>query len=516
MKLIRYFLASVLFISVVSCNDFFEIERPPQAPWTTIDEFERAPIGAYAGLFSGHEWNMAWVNERIVKSSMGDDIGFVSDPTYGYNRNSKEFNVYMERNFVQLYRVIATVNNALEFAEESNGDPYPSLSADEKTNNVNRIIGELHFIRAYAYYILQTTFGHAYVPGGANETIDIPMPTRYAKSAIEARNPTIGTTKQVYNLIVSDLRKAKALLPEKFDATKHHPSYAVRANKFAASGLLARTYMQKGVYDSAILECNFIIDQNNGAYDLTEDPIEAFNKSSLNRGREVIFYAPFFDDLLPAPNHISVINHTWDNSPTPWVETYMGFSTVTRFNWMNAPQSDTTININAKRDKRFSQLMKVRYPENRHTPTQAFDNRTAIRNFTTFFSNKYYRGAKNVRTNVPLIRLAEIYLTRSVLRLRAGDAAGAASDLNIVRARAWNAAVAGAAYVNVTAGSITESMINDERLIELFNEGDRIDYLRALKVAIPKGERGAGTDPYTSESFVWAIPALELNFNDAL
>ena len=38
----------------------------------------------------------------------------------------------------------------------------------------------------------------------------------------------------------------------------------------------------------------------------------------------------------------------------------------------------------------------------------------------------------------------------------------------------------------------------------------------SIKVDIPKGERGPGTDPYTSESFVWAIPNLELNFNDAL
>lgn len=499
-----------------SCSDFFDIDRPPQVPWTTLEEFERAPIGAYAGIFSGHEWNMAWVNERILKSSMGDDVGFVTDPTYGYLRNSKEFNVYTERNFVQLYRVIATANDALEFVQKNGNNPFPSASADDVTNSINRIIGELHFVRAYAYYILQTTFGHTIIPGGDNTTLDLPMPTAYAKSAQEARNPVIGSTQQIYDQIVRDLRKAKDLLPESFDATKHHPSYEVRANRFAASAMLMRTYMQKGKYDSAMLECNFIINQNNGAYDLSEEPIEAFNKSSIDRGREVIFYAPFFDDNLPPPNHISVVNHTWNNSPTPWVETYMSFVTVQRLNWMNDPKTDTTLNQTAKRDKRFTQLIKVRYPENKHLPNQAFDTRTPIKNYTTLFSNKYYRGSKGVRTNVPLIRLAEIYLTRAWLRFRAGDPSGAADDLNVVRARAWDSVVAGASYTPLTAGTITEDIINDERLVELFNEGDRTDYLRGIKVPIPNGDRGAGSDPYTSENFVWAIPALEVNFNDKL
>lgn len=507
-------LTSVLILG--SCSDFFDIERPPQEPWTTVDEFERSAIGAYAGLFSGHEWNMAWVNERIVKSSMGDDVGFVENPEWGYNRNSKDYNVYTERNFVQLYRVIATTNNALEFVDKNNGDPFPTALATDKENHVNRIIGELHFIRAYAYYTLISTFGHAFVPNGANQTLDIPMPTRYATSVDEARNPVIGTTQAVYDLIVRDLRKAKALLPEQFDATKHHPSYAVRANRFAASGMLMRTYLQKGKYDSALMECNYLIDQNNGAYDLSEEPIEAFNKSSVARGKEVIFYIPFFDTNLPAPNHISVINHRWSNASTPWVETYMGFKTVERFNWIDDPKTDTTINIEAKFDKRFTQLMVLRYPQNKHLPTQAFETRSAINSFTTIWCNKYYRGPLNNRTNVPLIRLAEVYLTRAYLRFVNNDKAGAASDLNVVRARAWDAAKAGAAYTPVTGAAITEQMIHDERIIELFNEGDRIDYLRAIKQDIPLGERGEGTEPYTSESFVWSIPVLEMNFNDAL
>jgi hypothetical protein len=499
-----------------SCNDFFDIDRPPQLPWTTVAEFERAPIGAYAGLFGGQEWNMAWVNDRIVKASMGDDVGFVENPEWGYQWNSKDYNKYTERNFVQLYRVIATTNNALEFVAQHNGNPFPGAPSSDIENNVNRIIGELHFIRAYAYYILINTFGHAYVPGGDNSGKEIPMPTRYAASVAEARNPKIGSTQEVYDLIVSDLRKAKELLPEQFDASKHHPSYAVRANRFAASGMLMRTYLVKGKYDSALAEANYIIDQNNGAYDLSEDPIQAFNKSGVARGKEVIFYAPFFDLNLPAPNHLSVINHRWSSTKCGWVETYMGFETVKRLGYMTDPESDTTINSTAKNDKRFTQLMAVRYPINKHLPTQEFETRSAISSYTTIWCNKYYRGSNDDRTNVPLIRLAEIYLTRAFLHFINNDKDAAAADLNVVRSRAWDAAKAGTPYVPLTGASLTEQQLDDERILEMFNEGDRLNYLRSIQHNVPLGERGDGTEPYTSEKFVWSIPPLELNFNDAL
>ncbi len=496
-----------------SCADFFELDRPPEPPWLTVTEFERAPIGGYASLFSGHEWNMAWVNERIVKSSMGDDVGFVENDEWAYSRKTKEFNKYTERNMSQLYRVVAIANNALDFVEERNGMPFVGLSGADLTNNFNRIVGELYFIRGYAYYILQTTFGHAYVPGGDNTTIDIPLPTTFAKNSQEARNPKMGTTQEVYDLILSDFQKAKELLPLVYDGTKHHPSYQIRANRFAAAAMLVRTYLQRGEYDKAKDECDFIIDQNEGQFDLTEDPIEAFNKNSIARGREVIFYAPFYNVDLPPPSHLSVLNQNWGTSICGWVETHMAISTVKRIGFMNDPLTDTTLNLMAKRDKRFQQLMAVRYPAGKHLPGQLFETRAGVNDITTIITNKYYR--RGLFTNVPLIRLAEIYLTRSILRFRDNDATGAANDLNSVRRRAWDAIIGGD-FIPITTGEITEQIINDERVIELLNEGDRIDYLRGIKIPIPKGDRGPGTDPFTSEDFVWALPNNELNFNDGI
>jgi len=513
-RIITIILLSILIFNT-GCQDYFELERPPQNPWSTVDEFERVPIALYAGLWGGDKWNIPWVNWTLVKSHMGDDVNWVSDDTYGFWRKTKEFNTYTDKNILLLYRPIATANNALEFVEKNNGNPYPAETPQNIENNVNRIIGEIHFIRAYSYYLLQTTFGHAYVPGGANSTPDIPMPTHYATSIEDAKNPKIGTTKEVFDLIVSDLLKAKENLPEQYELGIHHPSYQVRATRFAVSGMLMRTYFQMGDYPKVIEECNYIIDQNKGYFDLSEDPIEAFNRSSISRGKEVIFYAPYYDTSLPSPQHLSPLNNTWENNLCSWSEAHLAESVIKRLGWMNNPLSDTTINIAARRDKRFSQLMAVRYPASLAQPGQAVDQRTQIKEITTIWNNKFYRGTSQMNTNVPLIRLAEVYLTRSICRFMAGDKAGAAADLNMVRKRAWDTKVGGA-YPEITSATITEQMISDERLIELFNEGDRIDYLRGLKKDIPKGERGPGTDPYTSEDFVWAIPVREILYNEGL
>ena len=513
MKIARYIIAFAFVLTATRCSDFFDIERPPQPPWSSIDEFEQSVIGTYAGLFSGHQWNMTWVNDRILKSSMGDDVGFVENPEWGYPRNTKEYNKYTEKNYPLLYGVISAANNALDFVANNNNNPFPNETAEVIENNLNRIVGELHFTRAYSYYILMTTFGHAYVPGGPNATKEVPLHTAFISSVDQARNPKIGTTQEVYDLILEDFKKAKALLPQAYISGTHHPSYEIRANRYAASAMLVRTYLQRGEYDKAKAECDFIINENNGAYDLSEDPIQAFNKSSKARGREVIFYAPFYDASLPPPNHLSVLNHTWNGSPTSWAETHMSLKTVKRLGWMNDPQNDTTINLVAKRDKRFTQLTAVRLPQNLSRPKYVSETRPAVKNMTTIWAFKYYRSGNS--TNVPLIRLAEIYLTRSILSFKANDKNGAANDLNVVRQRAWNTSVGGS-YIPVTSASITEEMIHDERVIEMFNEGDRIDYLRGLKSNIPKGDRGDGTDPYASENFVWAIPTIELNFNDAL
>jgi hypothetical protein len=254
---------------------------------------------------------------------------------------------------------------------------------------------------------------------------------------------------------------------------------------------------------------------------LSEDPIQAFNKSTLARGKETVMYIPSYDKTYGKENpDQSECNHMFYATPCTWVVTHMEYKTLNRIGWMNDVVNDTTINLAARRDKRFQQLIFVREPANipaaQHKAGHYYEDRSNL-TYRTVVCNKAFRGPGAGYTNLPLIRLAEMYLTRSICAFIAGDKSTAASDLNIVRKRAWDANVAGETYEAsanlVTTANITEQMIGDERLIEMFMEGDRIDYLRGLKVDVPgepdlAGDRG-GTLPYTSDRFVWMIPVTE-------
>lgn len=503
-------LFSALILSLAGCKKFFELENPPQSPWSNVTEFERAAIGAYSRVFSNKSWSTSYIDYNVLTVSAADDVDWVNDPEWGYNRNPGSSFPLAEGIWVWNYQAIAACNNALDFIAENNGDPFPEMSDADRTKNFNRLEGEFYFLRGFSYYMLMNVFGIPYQPGGDNSRQSIPLITSYAKGTEDAKNSKIGTVQELFDLMIADFTKAKELLPERYESGMHISYQMGRANKFAAAAMLARTYFVMGDYSKAAGEATFVIEQNGGDYDLSQDPIEAWNKSSLDRGKEAIFYVPFYDALGNiVPYNLTVLNsNAADWGQCNWVEPRMADVTIKRLGWMDDPKANTGIKPAALKDKRFTQLMAVRYPASDTDPDHAHDTRPEIEKVTTIFNNKYYRGDNGFNTNLPVIRLAEMYLTRATCRFKANDAPGAAADLNIVKKRAWNVAVGGT-YVPVTAGQVTQQMIDDDRLIEMFNEPDRIAYLRGLKVDIGPGDRNVAVEPYTSDKFIWVRPPSE-------
>lgn len=530
MKKIIILTVTILMLTV-SCKkgDFFELQRPPQSPWNNLTEFERSIIGAYSICFeTPGGWQNSWVVAKLFKNTVADDIATSTpgDISWGWYRDTENNHKQIHNaTFPLYYQTIAICNDALDFVNAHNGNPYPDISADDRKYNFDRIVGELYFMRGYCYYTLATIFGDAYVPGGANNGKQLPLITTFSNTVDKALNPKIATTEELWTQILSDLKKAYDLLPEQYIAGKMHVSYSAgRGNKFAAAAMLSRAYLYMGNYTEANTYADFVISKNGGVYDLSEDPIEAFNKSTLAAGKESILWIPFYDRTLNSPPEFAaVFSHLSDDDPCPWVSTIMDFSVLKRIGWMPDPKNDTTVTVVARRDKRFQQLFYLREPANipinQQVSGRYYETRPNL-TFRTVLANKFFRGPAKRYTNYPEIRLAEMYLNRSICQFKAGNKATAASDLNIIRKRAWDTHVAGIAYENsssfVTASNITEQMINDERLIEMFCDGDRIDYLRGLKENVGNGERGPGSVPYTDKGFVWGLPQSELDYNQAL
>jgi hypothetical protein len=493
-----------------------------------LSEFERAPIGAYSQLFAlgnfGNVYNYWYVLRNAVADDMANSPIYGDALDYGWYRDTENNKNATNELFGVGFRALASVNDALQFVEERDGNPYPTISADDRTYNLDRLTGELYFLRGFIYYMEATVFCTPYAPGGANDERQIPLRTTRPSTDDNAVNPQQGSVHEKWTQIQSDFLQAYALLPERFVDGKMHASYqAGRANKFAAAAMLARTAFAMGNYAEAREYATFVIERNGGDYDLSEDPIEAFNKSIPSCGREVIMWIPCYDKTFGRQNlHAALFNHSAGGAPIGWSAFHMDYGTLRRIGWMDDARNDTTINFAARRDKRFQQLIYVRepydVPAEERIPDRYYETRSHL-TYRTVVADKLNRGPEAGYTNYPQIRLAEMYLTRSICAFKAGDKQSAADDLNVVRKRAWDEAVAGQAYESsshyVTAAGITEDMIHDERLIELFAEGDRLDYLRGLKMDIGPGIREEAPLPYDSKKFVWSVPINEQNLNEA-
>ena len=172
------FLICIVLLLVSSCKkDFFELQRPPESPWNTITEFDRAPRGAYTQLFALGDWGNIFNYWYLYKNAVADDVDWSTpgDAAWGWYRDTENNKDWVDQVFTTSYQVIASINDALQFVEDKGGEPYPNLSADDKTHNLDRIMGELYFLRGYAYYMNATLFVNAYVPGGPNDAKQIPI-----------------------------------------------------------------------------------------------------------------------------------------------------------------------------------------------------------------------------------------------------------------------------------------------------------------------------------------------------
>ena len=527
-------LSIILSISFIfnGCNDeeFFELQRPPEDPWLTPAEYERAAVSPYHYAFYS-SWGGGWyMVDRVVFDIMTDIVYRIPGAGADYPIDEvyeRSTSLELGRNndsFRDGYRGIAVCNSGLDFYYAANREPFPDASNAEK-QNVHRIAGELHFMRALAYF--NHTVRNCPVPGNpAYNSLEI-LPYRTSVSDIDAAlNPEFVVTDTIYNLVIDDLKAAKKLLPWQYTDI-YHPSYQYgRANRFAAHAILARVYMRIGEYDLALAETDTVLMMSEGYYNLSQDPIEVFNRSEPSIGEEVIFYALYYDeDLNNTPKDFTLLTlldyrtinggHGEDFKRGFWHAFCMSYPVAMQIGWMEEDYSETEA---ALRDKRYQQL----YHRFEGYDIEANDDETFEQKYPALttprlWCDKYYRAPDGRFGNVPVIRLAELYLNRAILRYNNGNLQGAADDINVIRKRAWDQAVAGVVYEEsddfITAANITEEIIENERLKELMFEGDGLLYLQGLDKPIPPGEREVDAVPEPYPDFYWPVPQSELDFS---
>lgn len=538
-KIFKTIVALSLLLMSVSCDNegFFELERPNQYPWATVKELELAVRQPYL-LLMGNAWGSpvgALGLRGYAESDISQYLNGITGSSYFYeyynrlwktttlNSSDKE----MELAFSYLYQISTATNAPLQLindAEKAGTDVFENMTETDR-QTVKRYKGELLFMRAVCYWYLARTWAPPYNPDGNNTGKYFVLRRDYVNGADDIKNGTLATVEDVYTSIVQDLKDAVDALPTSYVTSEL--SQRSRVNKYAAQAMLARVYFYMGKTALAKAQIDDVI--NSKMYNLNDDPIEAFNRiAGEGNSGEIIWEIALsststkFDRI---PTIFSKNNYTanggrgtrWNH--VAWGAFTLSYHATKQIGWMN---DDLSVGPTAAADKRYTQTF-IRLEAYKANPWNATANpveyyehlntyETRYSPITTphIWQDKHYRAiTSGRRSNRPMLRLAEMYLTRSIIRLKEGDKAGAAEDLNVVRHRAG--------LENIAAADITELAIENERIKELAGEhADRIYYLIAMRKPIGIGDRDPAKfspilPPYSD--YYWQVPLVEQQQN---
>lgn len=232
----------VLVICFLGCADLEEKPVGLLAPATLFNsprDVEVAIFGAYGWISSEPLYGRQFVSALMLRSDMVD-IGDRGTPAERQQVN--DFNMDADNGMVRVfwpywYQTISAANAAVAGAE--------SLALPEA--DINPLIAEARFIRAFSYFHLVQVFG------------DIPYIDFYITDPQTVQEISKTPASEVYAGIIEDLEFAKEWLPDS------HGEIRSRATKGTAASYLASVHLTLGEYGSAYEEAKWVID-NSGRF----------------------------------------------------------------------------------------------------------------------------------------------------------------------------------------------------------------------------------------------------------
>lgn len=315
------------------------------------------------------------------------------------------------------------------------------------------MIGEANFLRSLAYFDLVRFFAKPYVSGQANTQLGVVIRPNAIYDFGADLSKERSTVDEVYKVIIDGLNLAYTNLPEE---------NSFYADKYSAKALLARVYLQQGNYTAARDAANDVIE--NSGHSLSAKYADAFNHDT-DKAEDVF-----------------AIQITKQTGLNDMVTFYASEGNGGR-------GGDFTI--------RDAYLEKFSDPDDRAVFN--YVNEDNGRLLTSKFTDQF--------GDVPMIRLAEMYLIRAEANLRLGTATGDTplNDINLIRTRA-------------NADELLTLTVDDillERQLELGMEGFLIHDIRRTKQSIDISADGDGSDLllYDSNRLVFPIPLKEMDAN---
>ncbi len=491
MKTYRIIIACLSILAITGCADLEE--KPvgllaPETFFATKKDVETAVLGTYGWIASEPLYGRQFVSALMLRSDMVD-IGNRSTAAERIQVN--DFTMDSNNGMVRVswqawYQVISAANAAESGAMRIN---LPEAE-------INPLIAEARFVRAFSYFHLVQIFGA------------IPFIDFFVTDPSSVTNIEKTPESEVYAKIISDLQFAKQWLPDRQpNNTRSRPS------KGTAASFLASVFLTRGEYQNAYAEAKYVID-NKAVFDysLEADFQNLFRAPIANTLKESIFTIDFLskrnvgnanDDLMGPMT--GVLNYQAGFGVlVPSLKVYQEWDSR---DYRRKVSFEDTLVVNG-----------VKQPYTSFTTP-----RPHIAKWRRFPGDANADGRYSDH-NYPAFRYAEVLLIAAeALAEVSGPTDEAIGYVNEVRNRARNWAGEVTGFPEDVAAGITKpafiDLVLEERRLELAFEYKRWYDIKRRNLGVA-AYGPAGLEPRTEFStdrdYLMPLPAVDLNINPNL
>jgi hypothetical protein len=450
----KYFIqlsfATILLLAVGACGKKLELQPKQSIDATTAletpDDVEGAVVGAYSIMGGGalYGTNLFLNADLQAAENYLSWRGTFQGQRQISLKNMTRDNSEAARTWIAGYAAINMANVVLD-----------ALGVVTEATQKSKLEGEALFIRGIMHFELVRYYALPWGATAANDHIGIVIKTTPTKNETDAfqRIPR-STVAQVYTQVISDLTAAAAKLPS---------DNGTRVDRFTAFAFLARVYLQQGNYAAARDAANTVI--QSGKYKMNASVRAVFDNKNTSES--------IWEIQQNEQNNAGTSN---DGMAT----FYASLPGIGR--------ADVRMNANFVNSYDANDLRKTEWY---YTGTGARPG--------NLYSGKW----KSFSMNLPVIRIAEMYLIRAECNLRLGTTVGdtPANDLAQVRNP-----------IRTNLPTIAVPTLNDvlnERILELATEGVRIHDIKRLKGA-------TGAFAWNDKYLVFPIPAREVDATEGV
>jgi hypothetical protein len=333
----------------------------------------------------------------------------------------------------------------------------PGLEDEFDADEYAQLKGEAHFVRALNYFNLVNFFG------------GVPLVTAPISAVPDDVRQVKNSQAEIFAFIEAELAQARAGLPELGSDAAGRASYE------AATALLARVHTYQKEWAPAYALANEIIESH--TFSLEPQYENAFEKEQTD---EAIFEIPF---TVTDPGSLA----------------FWFFPGSLGGRYGIAP-SGNLVGSFEDDDQRLNVAIQ---PED----------------FGDDFGAKY-TDISTTADDIPVLRLAEMYLIRAEAAARLGNYAQALADVNVIRERAglegYDETTADLDEDGTTTAAEVLEIVLAERRHELFYEGHYFFDLKRFADAVPAAQARLTALGLTGNKLLFPIPQREIDANPAL